>query len=141
MPTRKGVAYFLLVGDHLFTGNSALEVCVKHLNTVPVPPSRRTTNPIDPAFEALVLRLLAKNRDERPDDARALLDELQTLNGVAPWTPGEAQAWWKANATLRDLDGAWHVDFAASGPTPTGTVPTLAVDFDGRMSPRSSSTE
>ncbi len=135
------VAYFLLVGDHMFTGNSALEICAQHLNTVPIRPSRRTTNPIDPAFEALVLRLLAKNRDERPDDARALVDELRALNGVAPWTPGEAQAWWKANATLRDLDGAWHVDFAASGPTPTGTVPTLAVDLEGRTSRPSSSTE
>lgn len=62
-----------------FTGETPIGVVTKHLTQVPVRP--RELNPdIDPAMEELILRLMAKNRNDRPASAmevRALIDGLR----------------------------------------------------------------
>ncbi len=87
------VAYYLLVGDHVFTGTSIAEVCAQHLNEPPRPPSWRTENPIPLELERLILRLLAKSPAERPASARELLAALAEVN-VDPWTEQDAADWW-----------------------------------------------
>lgn len=69
------VLYELTTGDPPFTGNDLLLIISQHLHAAPVPP--RTHNPaIPPELEALILRLLSKNPDDRPASARELLDAL-----------------------------------------------------------------
>ena len=132
------VAYYMLVGDHVFTGSTVLEVCGHHLNTPAPPPSNKMDTPLDAAFEAVILGCMAKKREDRPDDAGALLAALEALDGVEPWTQTDGRAWWEANATQRDSKGAWHVDFTTSAATPApGSVrPTgdrkVLVDLDAR---------
>jgi len=41
------VGYFLLTGEHVFTGKTVVEVCAHHLHTDPVPPSERLGRPVE----------------------------------------------------------------------------------------------
>ncbi len=60
------VAYYLLTGEQVFTGDTVLKVITQHLQAVPVPPSERTELPIPATLEHLVLACLAKKPEDRP---------------------------------------------------------------------------
>ena len=87
------VAYYLLTGQQVFTGDTVLKVITQHLQAVPVPPSERTELPIPAALEQLVLACLAKKPEERPQSARQLAQSLDTIDGMT-WGDEEAHRWW-----------------------------------------------
>jgi serine/threonine-protein kinase len=87
------VAYYLLTGEQMFTGDTVLEVVTQHLQAVPMPPSTRTELPIPAALEHLVLACLAKRPEERPQNARALAQALDAIGGMT-WSEEEAGRWW-----------------------------------------------
>jgi serine/threonine-protein kinase len=66
------VAYYLLTGQYVFTGETPIQTVLLHVQQEPVPPSRRTENFIPPALEQLVLSCLAKRPEARPQTAGAL---------------------------------------------------------------------
>src|SRR5205085_5372367 len=69
------VLYEITTGRPPFTGDSPVAIAYQHVPDQPVPPSR--INPdIPPAFEAIVLRAMAKNRDDRYPSADALRADL-----------------------------------------------------------------
>jgi serine/threonine-protein kinase len=74
------VAYYLLTGHLVFEGETAIQTAVMHLQQEPVPPSRRTENPVPPALERLVLACLAKTPADRPGSAAELGAELAALD-------------------------------------------------------------
>ena len=86
------VAYYLLTGEQVFTGDTLLKVITQHLQAVPTPPSERTELPIPPALEHLVLTCLAKKPEDRPQ-ARQLAQSLEAINGMT-WDEEEASRWW-----------------------------------------------
>jgi serine/threonine-protein kinase len=88
------VAYWLLTGKPVFEGDSAMQVVIDHVRTAPVPPSRRTSQPIPDALERIVLRCLEKDPARRPSSAVALSNELLALGLESSWTAERAQAWW-----------------------------------------------
>jgi serine/threonine protein kinase len=72
--------YELLTGAKPFEAKSSKAYLVKHLTEVPKPLSE--TNPlirVSPGIEDLVLRMLAKKKDERPDSMDSLFMELAAL--------------------------------------------------------------
>ena len=87
------VAYFLLTGEPVFTGDTVLKVITQHLQAVPVPPSERTELPIPERLEHLVLACLAKKPAERPQNARQLARSLDTIGGMT-WGEEDANRWW-----------------------------------------------
>jgi eukaryotic-like serine/threonine-protein kinase len=87
------VAYYLLTGEQVFTGNTALKVISQHLQAVPVPPSERTELPIPATLEHLVLACLAKKPEERLQNARQLAQSLDTIDDMT-WGDEEAHRWW-----------------------------------------------
>jgi serine/threonine-protein kinase len=87
------VAYYLLTGEQVFTGDTVLKVITQHLQAVPVPPSERTELPIPATLEQLVLACLAKKPEERPQNARQLAQSLDTIDGMT-WGEEEANRWW-----------------------------------------------
>jgi serine/threonine-protein kinase len=91
------VAYYLLTGQQVFDGATVMEVMSKHLQTAPVPPSKRVAFPIPPDLEQLVMACLAKSPDERPGGAAALVLMLDAID-VEPWTAAQAEEWWAAAA-------------------------------------------
>jgi serine/threonine-protein kinase len=87
------VAYYLLTGEQVFTGDTVLKVITQHLQAVPVPPSERTELPIPATLEHLVLACLAKKPQDRPQHARQLAQSLDAIEGMT-WGEEEASRWW-----------------------------------------------
>jgi serine/threonine-protein kinase len=88
------VGYFLLTGQHVFTGATMVEVCSHHLYSPPQPPSSRLGRPLPAPLEALVLECLEKDPKRRPASALALRDRLAALAEGLPWSEASARAWW-----------------------------------------------
>jgi serine/threonine protein kinase len=89
------VAYYLLTGTTVFRGHSIIDILSAHVKQTPEPPSQRLNRPVDSALEQLVMRCLAKDPQQRPADAQALLDELAACENVRPWSWPDARAWWR----------------------------------------------
>jgi eukaryotic-like serine/threonine-protein kinase len=70
------VLYEMLTGRQPFEADSAVGLAYQHVSTNPVPPSQ--VNPeVPPALEAVVLRAMAKNPDDRYADGREMNADLQ----------------------------------------------------------------
>jgi eukaryotic-like serine/threonine-protein kinase len=90
------VGYFLLTGKPVFEAATMAEAFGHHLHTQPVRPSERLGKPLPSDLEALILRCLSKNVDDRPAAARAMERELKKCAVASPWTPEQAAEWWRA---------------------------------------------
>ncbi|HQY34045.1 protein kinase [Actinotalea sp.] len=118
------VAYESLVGHRPFTGPTAVDIAVAHVNT-PVPP---LPDSVDPQLAALVMRMLAKDPEKRPRSAASLA---RTLDALAERTPpggvpqpsgrhaGSGSAIQAAVVPGRPLEDA-------VSPTPTELPPVIA---------------
>lgn len=93
------VAYWLLTGQPVFSGDTPVATLVKHVQDDPVPPSRRTELPVPDDLESTILECLAKDPDERPGSATDLDARLADCS-VAPWTRGQAEEWWRLHAPV-----------------------------------------
>lgn len=88
------VAYWLITGQHVFAGRTAMETMVQHAQSVPVAPSTRTEMDVPPALDHFILSRLAKNPDDRPDSADALAEALASIPTRDSWTTARAREWW-----------------------------------------------
>ena len=79
------VAYEALVGHRPFTGPTAVDIAVAHVNT-PVPP---LPSSVDRQIASLVMRLLAKDPSQRPRDAEELA---RMFDALVPHTPAGGSA-------------------------------------------------
>jgi eukaryotic-like serine/threonine-protein kinase len=91
------VAYYLLTGLMVFEADSGLKMIAHHLQTRPVPPSRRAGVKIPSALDDLIMRCLEKNPDDRPAGADEVGSALKEMD-VDRWTQAEAIAWWQEHA-------------------------------------------
>jgi serine/threonine-protein kinase len=83
------ILYHMLTGRPPFTDDDAIVVMARHIKTMPrtiseVAPEAR----IPPEVEALVMRVLSKDADKRPDSAEALVAELTRAREAAVVTSG-----------------------------------------------------
>jgi serine/threonine-protein kinase len=97
------VAYFMLTGHLVFEGGTRMQALVDHVHTPPIPPSQRAELPIPRELDELVLACLAKDPDQRPQDAAAVQRLLTTCTTCAGWSNARAQEWWQRH--LPDLAG------------------------------------
>ncbi len=74
------VAYEALVGHRPFTGPTAVDIAIAHVNE-PVPP---LPDAVDPALADLVMRMLAKRPERRPSSAAALARQLDAMIDNTP---------------------------------------------------------
>ena len=96
----------------VFEADSAMAMVMAHVQTVPVPPSRRTEIEIPESLERVILGCLEKEPARRPETGLGLLDLLAECRGVEPWTGREAERWW---GTHMPQKSAGHAAFAARG--------------------------
>ncbi len=93
------VAWWLLTAGEVFARPDE-ETSIRAHVSEPVPHLRsRVKGWLPPQLEAIVIRLLAKDPDDRPADARelaALLREVPIPDEHA-WTEARAQGWWAAH--------------------------------------------
>jgi len=80
-----GVLYEMLTGQTPFHAHSSEGWMHQHLHEEPQPPSALRPEVGDwRGLDALVLRLLAKESDQRPKDASELIRQLDAVRGAAP---------------------------------------------------------
>jgi serine/threonine-protein kinase len=96
------VAYWMLTGRYVFTGDSAMQIVARHVSSVPVPPSRYSTFDISPALDNLVLACLKKEPSQRPATARELCDRLGQCEVETDWTREDARRWWEIRMKPED---------------------------------------
>ncbi|HEU5065451.1 MAG TPA: PASTA domain-containing protein, partial [Gaiellaceae bacterium] len=110
------VLYEMLTGKTPFTGESPVEIAMKHLSDPPRPPSLERPD-ISPDLDMVVLRALAKSPEERFQTAEEMDGELQRVSqglGVTAAT---------ADAATMVLSGA---DAAPTSVIPPRRPPTAA---------------
>lgn len=108
------VAYYLLTGELVFDGDTAMKMFMQHVQNTPVPPSLRSELPIPPALEALVLACLAKQPSARPQSIAEVARRLDAVVVKDRWSNESAQRWW--NVHLVDLaePDAYHPETLAT---------------------------
>jgi serine/threonine-protein kinase len=77
------VLYELLTGRVPFTGDTAVEIAMRHLSSVPEPPSALRDG-ISPELDMVVLRALAKDPDDRYQTAEEMDAELERVSRGLP---------------------------------------------------------
>lgn len=101
-----GVVFFeLLTGRKPFRAETTMDMFLKHVQEAPPRPSRLTVE-VPPKLEALILQLMAKDKDDRPTDAAwvgRMLEEIEE-DAVALRSAGEALL------HSRNLDKPRHAD-------------------------------
>ncbi len=81
------VLYEILTGEPPFLGDTPLAVAYQHVREDPVAPSKRHSG-ISPELDAVVLKALAKNPDNRYQTAAEMRSDLVRVhNGEAPEAP------------------------------------------------------
>jgi hypothetical protein len=88
------IAYYLVVGHHVFRGDTAFDVLAQHVGAAPEPPSVALGRPISPDLEKLILRCLEKDPGARPANAGELLAALERCRVEGSWGRREAAEWW-----------------------------------------------
>jgi serine/threonine-protein kinase len=88
------VAFYLLTGTHVFDGNQ-MQVLADHVHAVPESPSSRLGATLPAEVDAFVLDCLRKNPDDRPQDARQLLNRINEHNLAGKWSNAAAESWWQ----------------------------------------------
>ncbi len=76
------VLYEMLTGRPPFMGDDSVAIISQHINTAPVAPTWHNPE-IPKALESLILRLLAKNPDERPESAASIPEALNAIFDTA----------------------------------------------------------
>jgi tRNA A-37 threonylcarbamoyl transferase component Bud32 len=94
-------AYFLLTGRMVFDAATPTAYAIAHVQQPPPPMSERSELPVPAGLEAIVMRLLAKDPDDRIQSAQELARRLAGLPEMNRWTPEHAERWWETN--LPDL--------------------------------------
>jgi serine/threonine protein kinase len=95
------VAYELLTGRTVFDRTTAYELCRRHVEETPPPPSVRLGHPVPLDLELVVMKALAKDPRARPQSARDLARMLDACD-VPRWTEDDARAWWELRAAAVD---------------------------------------
>ena len=143
------VLYEMLTGLVPFTGDTPLEIAMKHLSTTPLPPSEARPD-VPHELDSIVLRALAKNPEDRYQSA----DEMDA--DLARASRGQAVAPETEEAATQVLRGAGAATLAsaptaitrrvtvvppATGPPPPYSRPSGFYEYDepggGRSGPGS----
>ncbi len=94
------VGYFLLCGRSVFEASSMVELCQKHLEEVPLPPSERLppaergTVKVSSQLEDVIMSCLEKSRAKRPQTARDVALMLAKCSAAGTWTVEDGDRWW-----------------------------------------------
>jgi beta-lactam-binding protein with PASTA domain/predicted Ser/Thr protein kinase len=85
------VLYEMLTGKTPFTGETPIEIAMKHLNEIPRPPSDLRSE-VPPELDQIVLRSLAKDPHERYEAAEEFSADLDRVEAGLPVAPETAAA-------------------------------------------------
>ncbi|WP_153557537.1 serine/threonine protein kinase [Roseimaritima sediminicola] len=117
------VGYYLLCGQHLFRADSAVDICMLQVGTMPPRPSKRLGSAVPADLEDLVMQCLQKSADRRPQTAREVARQLQACRDVPAWTAQDAERWWTSvSGPGRAADSGRRATTRRAGPAPAAAV-------------------
>lgn len=108
------VMYWLLTGQFVFVGDTAMQLLMQHAHAQPEPPSARTELAIPRELDAIVLACLTKSPADRPQTARELARLLAGVPLKDAWTPDRAKAWWDTHRPASSIVSARPAGVAAA---------------------------
>jgi tRNA A-37 threonylcarbamoyl transferase component Bud32 len=114
-----GVAYFLLTGRPPFVGPTSYEIMIAHARDHVVPPSQLMKS-VPSDVEAIALRCLAKDPNQRFQSASALSEALVACSVAGRWTYADAAHWWQVHRDDDAKDVAFENEGTPLSPTPIG---------------------
>ena len=94
------VAYYMLTGRPVFSGETPVATAVAHVQNAPIPPGLLSEFRIPPALDALIMECLAKDPAARPASAAVVSERLAATVAADAWTPEAAHAWWERHQPL-----------------------------------------
>jgi serine/threonine-protein kinase len=100
------VAYWLLTGQPVFSGETPVATILAHVREDPLPPSARTEIAIPPMLEAVIMSCLAKDPRARPSSADELTERLAACMPSDGWDRAAARQWWEIHQTSSFIPGA-----------------------------------
>jgi serine/threonine-protein kinase len=111
--------YEMATGELPFDAKTALKILEMQAFREPTPPSE--VGDVDPRMEAIILKAMAKDADERYQSAREMLDALDALD--EPETPPEPErpkadipvTFQSLNRLAEEKDWFWAANFGAMG--------------------------
>jgi serine/threonine-protein kinase len=92
------VVYFMLTGEPPFTSSSSVELLIEHVKTVPRRPSEISELTIPPPMDALVMKCLEKDPNDRFQRVTDLESAVRAVSFDDPWTQEKAEEWWELHA-------------------------------------------
>ena len=101
------LAYWLVTGQLVFSGRTAIEIMMHHAQTTPVPPSQRSELGISKAFDDVILACLEKSPEARPATADLLAARLAAIE-TTRWTPETMVTWWQVHHPPAGARGVSH---------------------------------
>ena len=117
------IAYELLSGQLPFSGSTAIEILLRHLqDPLPLQPLRAAQPALPPAIEPVLLRALAKNPAARYPHATALVDALADALALRPAVP----TWYAVGPTLPAATQQVAAPAAINHPRPQPAPPPRA---------------
>jgi len=114
------VLYEMLTGKVPFTGDSAIEIAMKHVNELPKPPSSLRPE-IPPELDQIVLRVLAKDPEDRYQTAEEFIEDLERVEAGLPISRSTATA---ATAILAGAAVGDSTELLSESPTRVAPPPT-----------------
>jgi eukaryotic-like serine/threonine-protein kinase len=91
------VAYYLLTGETVFPGESAIAVMLAHTKDAPPAPGVRSRFDVPARLDALILECLAKDKESRPRTAAALAKRFAECVPADAWNAESAHLWWQTH--------------------------------------------
>ncbi len=107
------VLYEMLTGKVPFTGDSAIEIAMKHVNELPAPPSALRPE-IPPELDQIILRALAKNPADRYQTAEEFIEDLERVEAGLPISRATSTA---ATALLAGAAAGEATELLSESPT------------------------
>ncbi|HEV3006264.1 MAG TPA: serine/threonine-protein kinase [Pirellulales bacterium] len=92
------VAFWLVVGQEVFTGDNVAAIFDHVLHTPSPSAAQRAEQPVPDELDRLISACLAKKPDDRPANVACVLETLETISHLERWGQREAQAWWDTHA-------------------------------------------
>ncbi|GAA4422642.1 serine/threonine-protein kinase [Bremerella cremea] len=95
------LAYFMLTGHAPFEYDRPIKVIIAHAHEAVVPPSEQISS-IPHDLEAIVMRCLAKDPDDRFQSILDMADALDKCESSGTWKQADAVKWWTENETIAE---------------------------------------
>jgi eukaryotic-like serine/threonine-protein kinase len=107
------VLYEMLTGKVPFTGDSAIEIAMKHVNELPAPPSALRPE-VSQELDQIVLRALAKDPADRYQTAEEFIEDLERVEAGLPISRATSTA---ATALLAGAAAGEATELLGESPT------------------------